>query len=237
MIDVVPGAGAFIGGVDPLNPDVVFVRVKVMENTIGRVVMTRDAGATWTQVWRGQGDVAGFALSGDGMTLAVGGPDSGLNVASTSDFVFSKPNPLGPSCLTWAGGRLFACAKEAIDFFSIGVSDDKGVNFTPVLHFPDIMPRACSAGSSAAVCGTVWSSVAAAIGIDAGVPDASVEPIPPTTPAPKVDASGGWSCAVTRVRPGGSWAPASLFGVMLVARRARRTSRRRRARRSDRSLR
>jgi photosystem II stability/assembly factor-like uncharacterized protein len=152
MIDVPVGASVFIGAVDPHDPDVVYVRVRVPANTIGRVLVTRDAGVTWTQVWRGSGDVAGFALSPDGMNLAVGGPDSGVNLAGTSDLAFSMANTLGASCLTWSGGRLFACAKEALDLFTIGVSDDKGVNFTPLLHLPDITPRACGELTSAAVC-------------------------------------------------------------------------------------
>src|SRR6185503_5958369 len=105
--------------------------------------------------------VAGFALSGDGGTLAVGGPDSGLHIASTTDLAFDMVNTLGPSCLAWAGSRLFACGKEAVDEFSIGVSDDKGVHFMPVLHFSDITPRSCPGASSAAICASAWGAVAA----------------------------------------------------------------------------
>jgi hypothetical protein len=97
---------------------------------------------------------------------------------------------------------LFACAKEAIDLFSIGVSYDKGVNFTPVLHLPDITPRACGELTSAAVCAQTWGSVASTIGIDAGAPDAEPEPVTFGQPkAPKVDAAGGWSCSVPMRRP------------------------------------
>src|SRR5262249_1609499 len=97
MIDLPAGASAFIGAVDPNNPDVVYVRVQVTANTIGRVQMTRDAGATWKQIWTGQGEVLGFALSGDGATLAVGGAGSGVNVssnvASAGDPTVPKPAP------------------------------------------------------------------------------------------------------------------------------------------------
>jgi photosystem II stability/assembly factor-like uncharacterized protein len=222
VMDLPTGASAYIGAVDPQNPDVVYVRAQVPANTLGRVHITRDAGVTWTQIWRGQGDVAGFALSADGATVALGGPESGINVASTSNLMFTSPNPLGPSCLTWSKGKLFACAKEAVDFFSIGTSDDKGVSFVPLLHFPDITPRACGAATSAAVCAATWSSVASTIGADAGpVADASLDgPValpPPDTRTKKVEAAGGWNCAFSeagRTR-GSAWALvlAALFGA------------------------
>jgi photosystem II stability/assembly factor-like uncharacterized protein len=222
-IDVPTGASTFIGAVDPSHPDTVYVRVRVTANTLGRVHVTTDGGATWTKIWQGQGDVAGFALSPDGATLVVGGPDSHINVASTNDFVFESPNPLGPSCLTWSGGKLFACAKEAIDFFSIGYSPDKGISFVPVLHFPDVRPRACGAMTSAAVCASSWDAIASTIGVDAGTPDAS----PPAPPPLKVDAGGGWSCAVGAPRSrsvASAWVLvlASLF-AMVRARCSRRS--------------
>ncbi len=222
LIDVPVAASAFIGAVDPKNPDTVYVRVKVPTNTIGRLHMTSDAGATWTQIWKGQGDVAGFALSPDGATVAVGGPDSGVNVASTSDFLFSQPNPLGPSCLTWVGGKLFACGKEAIDLFSIGYSPDKGVSFVPLLNLPDITPRVCGAMTSAAVCASAWGMIASTIGIDAGAPDASM----PITmePPPKIDAAGGWNCAVAQRRErhrAWAWGAFVAFAALWAARRAR----------------
>jgi hypothetical protein len=221
LIDVPVGASTFIGAIDPKNPDTVYVRVKVPTNTIGQLHMTTDAGATWTQIWTGQGDVAGFALSPDGATVAVGGPDSGINVASTSDFVFSRPNPLGPSCLTWVGGKLFACAKEATDLFSIGYSADKGVSFVPLLNFPDITPRACGAMTSAAVCASSWEMIAPTIGIDAGAPDASM---PMMQPPPKIDAAGGWNCALARLREphrAWSWGAFVAFASLWALRRAR----------------
>jgi photosystem II stability/assembly factor-like uncharacterized protein len=216
-IDLPAGASTFIGAVDPKNPDVVYVRVQVTATTIGSVHVTRDAGATWTQIWTGQGDVSGFALSGDGATLAVGGPDAGINVASTKDFVFAKTNALGPSCLTWSRGRLFACAKEAIDGFSIGASGDEGVTFMPLLHFSDITPRECGAATSAAVCASSWSSVASLIGVDAGT-DAS----PPENHPPEVDAGGGCGCVASAPPSPGASVYALVIAVGAIGvRRAR----------------
>jgi photosystem II stability/assembly factor-like uncharacterized protein len=225
-MDLPTGAAAFIGAVDPQNPDVVYVRAQVPQNTLGRVHQTLDAGATWTQIWRGQGEVAGFALSADGATLALGGPEAGISLANTSNLVFTSPNTLGPSCLTWSRGRLYACAKESTDFFSIGASDDKGVSFVPLLHFPDVTPRACGAATSAAVCASSWSSIASTIGADAGVAlDASIDaPVkPPDSPdrTKKVEAAGGWNCAMGTTGPARGSAWALVVAALVGARRAR----------------
>jgi len=104
--------------------------------------------------------VTGFALPADDATLAVGGPDAGIWIADTSDHVFRQKNTFGPLCLAWLGRKLFACGKEAVDSFSIGVSDDDGMHFAPVLHLPDITPRACASATSASICGNTWASVA-----------------------------------------------------------------------------
>ncbi len=218
MIDLPVGASAYIGAVDPHDADVVYIRADVPTSAIGRVDVTRDAGMTWTQIWSGQGSVAGFALSGDGAALAVGGPASGINVASTSDMIFSSANPLGPSCLTWVDGRLFACAREAVDRFSIGASDDNGTSFVPVLHFSDITPRACGASTSAAVCASSWPPIAASIGVDAGAPNADS-----LARARNSDAGGGWNCTASapgRARSDFGW---GVLGWLVVfARKARR---------------
>jgi photosystem II stability/assembly factor-like uncharacterized protein len=217
-IDLPAGATAYIGAVDPTYPDIVYVRAQVMTNTIGVALATRDAGLTWKQIWTRAGSVAGFALSSDGATIAVGGPDSGLDIADTGDLAFSAANTLGPSCLAWSGAKLFACAKEAVDGFSIGVSDDKGVHFMPVLHFTDITPRACGAATSASICASTWGPIARTIGIDAGADDAASVPVTQAEARPNVDAGGGWSCAFhpSRAKPRAKdWSP--TWGLVTAA--------------------
>jgi photosystem II stability/assembly factor-like uncharacterized protein len=156
----------FIGAVDPRDPDIVYVRTSADE--LGRVIVSKDGAMTWNEVWQAPGDVSGFALSPDGAVLAVGGSAAGVSVASTTDFAFRKTSNAGVYCLTFWGERLLVCTKEAIDHFSIGVSDDLGEHFEPLLHLSDVSPRACSAGASAGVCALDWEMVAMTIGADAG---------------------------------------------------------------------
>ena len=183
---VASDAGVFIGGVDPVDPDVVYLRTSPTATAPGRVIVTRDGGATFVELVTIPGDVSGFALSADGTTLAVGGVESGLYVGTTarsdasSSAAFPPVGTVKPSCLTWVGARLLACAKEAVDMFSIAASDDDGAHFTPLLHLADVTPAECPASSSAGICAREWPPVAAAIGADAGAPppsDAGVKPV------------------------------------------------------------
>ncbi len=174
---VASDAGAFIGAVDPIDPDVVYLRISPTATAPGRVIVTRDGGATFADLVTIPGDVSGFALSPDGATLAVGGVDNGLYVGATAVGDASAAFPLvgtvKPSCLTWVGARLLACAKEAVDMFSIAASDDAGGHFTPLLHLADVTPVSdCPASSSAGMCSSKWPPIAAAIGADAGAPPA-----------------------------------------------------------------
>ena len=99
-----------------------------------------------------------------------------------------------PSCLTFVGARLYACAKEAADMFSIAASDDDGGHFTPLLHLADVTPAECPAASSAAICSSSWPPIAATIGADAGSPSPSDAGVT----APK--ASSGCGCDLGSVR-------------------------------------
>ena len=160
----------FIGAVDPRDPDVVYLRTNSDE--VGRVLVSKDGAGSFTEVWQARGDVSGFALSGDGSTVAVGGTVVGVSVASTTDFAFRQTSNAGVYCLTFWGDKLLVCTKEAIDRFSIGVSDDLGEHFEALLHLPDVAPRACPADASASVCARDWEMVSTAIGVDAGARDA-----------------------------------------------------------------
>jgi len=218
---VASDAGVFIGGVDPVDSDVVYLRSSPTATAPGRVIVTRDGGATFVDLVTIPGDVSGFALSPDGATLAVGGVDTGLFIGSTagadgsSTAAFPMTGTVKPSCLTWVGARLLACAKEAIDMFSIAASDDGGGHFTPLLHLGDVTPADCPASSSAGICPSKWPPIAATIGADAGTPPA------PDGGLERRKPSSGCSCHLASTG-GADAGAASLFAALLIARARRR---------------
>jgi hypothetical protein len=211
----------FIGAVDPRDPDVVYVRTNSDE--VGRVIVSKDGAATFTEVWQAPGDVSGFALSPDGAVIAVGGSAVGVSVASTTDFAFRRTSNVGVYCLTFWGEKLLVCAKEAIDHFSIGVSDDLGEHFQALLHLPDVLPRACPAGSSAEICALDWEMVAPVIGADAGTSRPSDGGDGPARAETR-----GCGCRLTFFRAGDERACVSLIAaaIAVAGATARRVQRR-----------
>ena len=229
LADVSPASGAFIGAVDPVDADTVYVRVSPAADAPARVLVSHDGGATFAPLVAVPGEMSGFALSPDGATLALGGVDSGLYIGSAAGGPFALTGTVKPACLTWIGARLFACAKEAADPFTIGVSDDGGAHFTPLLRLADLVPSACPSSSTAAVCAAQWSQVATAIGADAGPPPADAR-------APGAHQGGGCGCDAAGVVLASAGSPRLVGGpgVVLVlsgavvATRPRRRDRRRR---------
>ena len=215
-LDITGAYSIFIGAVDPRDQDVVYLRTNA--DDIGRVLVSHDGAKSWNEIWQAPDDVSGFALSPDGATLAVGASSVGVSVASTSDFAFRRTSNVGVYCLTFWGERLLVCTKEAIDGFSIGVSDDLGEHFDALLHLSDVLPRACAHDASAAVCALDWENVAMAIGADAGArgaPDAGAP-----APTPSAD---GCDCALgpARVLPSNSASALAIAGAIAGAFRRR----------------
>jgi photosystem II stability/assembly factor-like uncharacterized protein len=209
LLEIRGAYSIFIGAVDPRNEDVVYLRTNA--DDIGRVLVSVDGAQSWKEIWQAPDDVAGFALSPDGVTLAVGTSSVGVSVASTTDFAFRRTSNAGVYCLTFWGERLLVCTKEAIDAFAIGVSDDLGEHFQPLLHLSDVLPRDCSRDTSAAVCVFDWAETAMAIGADAGTrgkPDAG--------PLPTGSRSEGCNCALGRARGRSPSAAAVAIAVAIA---------------------
>ena len=118
---------------------------------------------------------------------------------------------------------LFACGDEATNRFSLGLSTDEGVTFTPVLHFTDLHPRSCNPGATAEICLEAWPNLAPILGIDAGatgtVPDSGA---PPTSD--DVAKRSGCSCRLDARPSERAWAAAAWWlAAWFVGRRRRNT--------------
>ena len=97
----------FIGAVDPIrNPDVLFVRIRSLDGTYGRVLVSHDAGATFTEIWSTAGDVTGFALSADGALLSGRrAPTVASSSPTRASFVFQQQGTIHPVVLDVSRGR------------------------------------------------------------------------------------------------------------------------------------
>jgi MYXO-CTERM domain-containing protein len=143
----------YIAAVDPGNADLLYIR----SEGASRLTVSKDGAQTFQQPFTmPQGDeMEGFALSPDGTKIWVGGPNTGLFSAATSDYAFSQVSSIHVQCLATRGTDLWACSDEPSGFIA-GISQDDGKTFTAKLHLTTIAgPMACPPTTTAgALCTT-----------------------------------------------------------------------------------
>jgi MYXO-CTERM domain-containing protein len=156
-------SSADIVGVDPVDPQRVYLRTRVAETgNQSRLFMTTDGGASFTTQATftiGSTDLLftdglAFALSPDGSKLYAGTVGGGLFVASRTDMVFKKTSPIAVTCLATRGQELWVCSQWASTRvvgppFVIGVTTDDGAHFTSKLPTLTTLcgPLSCSAAT------------------------------------------------------------------------------------------
>jgi photosystem II stability/assembly factor-like uncharacterized protein len=204
-IALYPALPMFISAIAPSDPDTLYVRVD--DGTSDHLIVSRDGGASFVEVLTIPTEMLGFALSPDGSQVAAGGPGVPLQVASTTDFVFTPAAGIASlRCLTWAEAGLYACAQESLDNWTLARSADGGMSFTPLWHVQDLVPLECEGSTNVGLaCPRAWLDVSAQIGAELVPSDT-----PPTQP-PARQQNGG--CAVGAPAS----APRSLGLAALVA--------------------
>jgi hypothetical protein len=249
----IPGADSqhlpYIGGVDPNDPDVVYVRLNADPDD--SLVVSKDGGKTWTTVFSPTGQLDGFAISPDGATVAIGGPgavpDGGASVvgngvwtAPSSSLQFTQVSSVGALCLTWGKTGLYACADEFSSKFTAGVSHDDGKTWTPLMHLQGLCgPLACDSSSAVSQqCPAIWPATQSTISAtcpsaDGGTGGGSTMTASAgasSNGGPTAPAKSGCSCAVPG--DGASGAALGALGALAAAwagaRSRRRATRRRR---------
>ncbi|WP_437580555.1 WD40/YVTN/BNR-like repeat-containing protein [Sorangium sp. So ce887] len=219
----------YIGAIDPADPDTIYVRLD--GDPTDALIVSHDGGESFTTVFESQGDLLGFALSPDGASVIVGGPQDGILRAPTSSLEFEKISDVGARCLTWTAAALFACGDEFADGFTVGRSVDEGKSFEALLHRDGLCgPLECAEESGAAsTCTDLWGATALTIGSrqcggDAGTGSGGSAPPPAEEPAGcgcKIGAPGAASVGAA-APPGGrgvSWLALSAAGALALARR------------------
>jgi hypothetical protein len=166
---IIPGTSgqhlAYIAGVHPYDTERLWLRIDDPDGTV--LVETRDSGVTFETLFEAEGLLTGFAVSPDGETVAFGGRDDGLWVATT-DAVVERRSDVGPICLAWNDDGLFACADSQLTGFSLGRSPDDGRTFELLLDFADLCGlSSCGAESDVgALCPNDWLGVAPSLGAE-----------------------------------------------------------------------
>lgn len=227
----------YLSGVDPTRSDVVYARVPDGLGT--GLWRSDDAGRRWSRVAVTQGPMLGFAVSPDGASVWVGGPDDGLWRSDDRGVTFARVSSFGPTCLRHDGAALWACADWSRAPFALGRSTDGGARFAPVLRFDDVVgPFACDPSKhGAAVCGWQWPGVSSQLAqarasLDASTVDAldasddvmgdggaTLDAVTSRAPA-----GGGCACGVSSSGRGGAAALAALAAWIRSRRRRRAAS-------------
>ncbi|MET0794399.1 MAG: hypothetical protein ABW061_22955 [Polyangiaceae bacterium] len=183
-------AGLYIAAVSPSDPKRVYLRVSRRSladdgstTWDDSLLVSDDAGSSTRQVLRQSAALLGFALSPDGSTVLAGYGDPvvapvvvsdtaiGLYAATSDALDFSqKVADFSVSCLRWAAGGLYACAKEsdplgsnpALNDFHVGVFKGSGVpeklaDFTPLVKLKDLRGPLPLASGAPSACQAEWA--------------------------------------------------------------------------------
>jgi hypothetical protein len=221
----------YIGAIDPANADRLYVRTD--HPVDDALYVSDDAAQTWTKVAVAPGEMLGFALSPDGSQVAIGGPQLGLQIASTTDFEFQDQGKQKVACLKWHDSGLYACGSEFEDGFTLGRFVDAQTGFTSVYHLADLEELVCAAGTiTADKCPQEWPPVAETLGISGsgGGGGAAASSGAGASPAGSGDDDDGCGvCSVGAGRAsGGGWAAAACVAGAALAVGLRRRPRRKR---------
>lgn len=240
-LDLGGGRDAYLAGVDPTNPDVVYLRSSLPGDDAGLpggtvLLRSTDGARHFAPLARTSGPMLGFALSNDGRTVWYGGPSDHL-WRSTDGDAFSRVNEVPVLCLRWHAGSLYVCAPFASEGYALGRSVDDGRTVSPLVRFETLRGApTCAAGTvGASVCAGRWPLIRQmfpaddASVADASQLDASADGGAPPRPSPS-------DCAC-RATPRDGGASIAAWGLLLggaaCARRHRRIRRFRMKRRAS----
>lgn len=245
------GDRAFVSGVDPTNPDVLYLRVLDVFAT--RLLRSADGGTHYDVVARLPDPMLGFAVSDDGATVWYGSAEDGLYRSTDRGLHFAQVSTIPVLGLRFHGGALWVVTDWISQPFALGRSMDGGEHVEGVLRFEDVIgPPVCASPSEGTeICTTRWEAFRPAIEPprrpDAGarvdvtavtdVAAADDRPAPVDVPAPPMDAGAtprdagviappaGPTCGCrVGARPPAVGAPWALGLVALALLRRRRVS-------------
>ena len=208
-LQVPPSTQPRILAVDPVDEKKVYLRL--LNGPSDAIAVTVDGGQTFRTVLTINGQFSSFLRAGDGAIYA-GTQDGKLYVQPAGATTFATRNAPHLRCLGQRPGttRIYACADNVLDGYSLGSSDDKAMTFQPVMSFTQILgPLTCPPVQ--ANCQAHWERIQQVLGIAPAV-DAGYS-VDGGTPPP---AKGGSHCASVALD---AWALLMLLAFSLGRRR------------------
>ena len=213
------GEEAYVSGVDPTDPQVVYVRV--VEGLGSTLMRSADGGEHLSVVARTPDPMTGFALSDDGATVWYGSAEGGLHRSTDRGLHFTSLGMIPALGLRFHGGALWLVTDWLRQPWALGRSMDGGEHFEGVLRFEDVPgpPECASPSEGTSICTDRWPAFRTSIEPpsrpDAGAPaDARVtEPDVPATP----DAATGVDRPIADDAPWDAAVPAADAGAPRVA--------------------
>ncbi len=199
----------YLGAVDPEDPRRLFLRLIGMRSDA--LALSEDGGTSF-EIVLDEADQLSALLILPGGTVLVGDVYGGGGHLSTDGGrTFEDwPSPIHVRALAARGGQLYAAADDAADGFALGVSDDLGQSWRPLLHFADIRgPKPCVE----AACADAFDMLLARL---TGPPVGGID-----LPVPRDRGCGCTGVEAAQEGAGGLIAMAALLG-MVRRRRSRR---------------
>lgn len=206
----------FISGVDPTDPQVVYVRVPEGGDAgLGGTELLRsgDGGEHFTRITVTRGAMLGFAIRGDGRSVWIGGPADGL-LRSDDGGAFRPVSDERVECLRWHADSLWMCGSFAPGAVMLWRARGDSA-LAPALRWSELgaPPARCAPGTpSRELCPARWQSVGSVIA-------------PPTTDVGRDASLDAGGSSPPRGDCGCSTAPSARFSAWWLLALARRRQR------------
>jgi MYXO-CTERM domain-containing protein len=222
-----PNSTIEIAGISYTNPDLVYARVKLEDNSISDAIYrSTDAGMTWTRILGKAGSIA-FVVRRSGELVAATQALGAARSTNNGDTWIDLASPPHINCLAENSAReVWACTQNyggmgaQSDGYGIMKSTDLAT-WSGVLKYQEIKaPIACADGTvQKDRCDTqLWCGLCAQLGCVSGRPECAPAGDPPTT-----GGGGDKGCCRTSAAPApGAMLLVIAVGVLLLRRRRRR---------------
>jgi hypothetical protein len=191
--------------IDPADPKRLYLRAIDLASRKDQVIVSIDGAATFQSTLELPEAMTAFLRRANGELIAVS--RGGSYVSKDRGMTWSpSPISLHVRALGELGGKLYAVADNFADGFAVGVSENDGSTWTPLLKFNQIC-GVLECGELPTVCAEPWARLRTTLGMPAD--PCGLAPPPPEKPA-------GCGCGAD-----GLEAVGAVFMVALLARRRR----------------